>query len=75
MLNDFHGITRSKSDHVIFKPTVLSPTPIKRPGLTFLEEIAALDDNDRSLDSPVLRAALPVRKFQSVGVLNLEEAW
>eukprot|EP00331_Platyophrya_macrostoma_P024031 CAMPEP_0176447868 /NCGR_PEP_ID=MMETSP0127-20121128/25343_1 /TAXON_ID=938130 /ORGANISM="Platyophrya macrostoma, Strain WH" /LENGTH=148 /DNA_ID=CAMNT_0017834507 /DNA_START=50 /DNA_END=496 /DNA_ORIENTATION=- len=68
-------MTRSKSDVYCFKPTVLSPVPVKRQSLDFLGGMAVWDNCDQNDDALNSQTAFPVRKFNSVGVLNLEERW
>eukprot|EP00331_Platyophrya_macrostoma_P021259 CAMPEP_0176446234 /NCGR_PEP_ID=MMETSP0127-20121128/24195_1 /TAXON_ID=938130 /ORGANISM="Platyophrya macrostoma, Strain WH" /LENGTH=122 /DNA_ID=CAMNT_0017832211 /DNA_START=97 /DNA_END=465 /DNA_ORIENTATION=+ len=49
--------------------------PIKQCNAAFLEDIALLEDDSRDFFDQNSRNGIAIRKFQSAGILNLEEKW
>lgn len=71
MIDQSCALTRSKSDNVITKSLVWSPTPIRRQRLGFLDEFNHWQKfEDMALDES--ESPLAIRKFQSLGLLPTE---
>ena len=75
MFTECCALTRSKSDNINSKPLVLSPTTIKKHRASFLEVIPALEEGDFESNDQNSQKPFAIRKFQSVGILNIEERW
>lgn len=70
MENQGFVLTRSRSDNQLKKSLVWSPTPIKEMSVSFLEDLNRCS-NSNSFDGP--ENPLAIRKFQSAGLLGMEQ--
>jgi len=72
MIDQGFVLTRSRSDNQIKKSTVWSPTPIKEMSVSFLEDLNRCSNSkDSAFEGP--ENPLAIRKFQSAGLLGMEQ--
>jgi len=65
-------LTRSRSDNQIKKSLVWSPTPIKEMSVSFLDDLNRCSNaKELNFDGP--ENPLTIRKFQSAGLLGMEQ--